>query len=309
MGDHVTQPRLTAATVPRVALILFASLALSACSERSAGADATPRSSPSSPPERKNMKYTKVEPANVLGYAKVSLGTAEHYAEGVIDKNGVEIIAPGTEFLVTDITDARALLQFASKFLFVDLDQGPVDAALFATTNGFTFAEPYRSGLALVKGGDEQFYINENGERPLNETYDHAETFHSDRALVVNGDRKRIIDPRGKTIAVLNYDQVNPYSPLRWQVTRVKRDVYLSGFVDLDGKEVVPLIYDNVSMYQDNVKRTLVSIKGVFGYLDDSGNVAIPLKYDYAEIFDQGKARVRLNGRAYFIDPNGKEVP
>ena len=304
-GRSVPRPR--AATVARIALL--ASVALSACTEPGTRTVATKSTSATPGNERTPMKYSKIEPANAMGYAKVSLRIAEQYAEGVIDKNGVEIIAPNTELLVSDITDARALLQFASKFLFVDLDQGPVDASLFATTPGFTFAEPFRSGLALVKVGEEQFYIDTMGGRPLKETYDHAETFHSDRALVVNGNRKRIIDPQGRTVAVLTYDQVNPYSALRWQVTRVKQGVFVSGFVDLNGKEVVPLIYDDVGYFQEDVKRTIVGRKGTKGFVDEAGSVVIPLQYDYAEIFDKGKARVRLNGRFFFIDPNGKEVP
>lgn len=258
--------------------------------------------------EPAKMKYEKTEPANSLGYAKVSLHIGDKYAEGVIDAKGVEVIPLNTDLLVADITDATALLQFANKFLFVDLDQGPVDTASFATTDGFQFAEPFRSGLALVTVNDEQFYINVNGERPLKETYDHAETFHSDRALVYNNNRKRIIDPKGHTVAELKYDQVSSYSASRWQVTRIKNEVYLSGFVDLDGKEVVSLVYDNVGMYQDDVKRTIVGIKGKLGFVDENGVVAIPLVYDYAEVFSKGKALVRLNGRLYFIDTTGKEV-
>jgi hypothetical protein len=96
---------------------------------------------------------------------------------------------------------------------------------------------------------------------------------------------------------------------MRWQVTRVKGDVYWSGFVDLQGKEVVPLIYDEMGYFQPEVRRTRAGIKEKFGYLDELGNVAIPSQYEYAEIFDKGKARVMLNGRDFFIDPDGKEVP
>lgn len=254
------------------------------------------------------MKYTKVEAANALGFAKVSLRTGDQYAEGVIDAQGNEVIAPNTELLVNDITDARALVQFRRSFLFVDLDQGPVDGALFATEKGYAFAEPFRCGLALVRVGDEQFYIDTVGHRPFKETYDHAETFYLDRALVVNGNRKRIIDPKGRTVAELKYDQVSPSSPERWQVTNVKKDVYWSGFVDRNGKVVVPLIYDEVGYYQPEVKRTRVGINNKLGFLDEQGNVAIPLQYEYVEIFHKGKARVMLNGRRFFIDASGREV-
>jgi len=290
------------------AFTAVATLALIACGDRARSAETTASANTSSHDPSKPMKYAKIDVANHLGFAKVSVGTGENYAEGVIDAHGAEIIPPSTEFLVNDITDAVALLQFAAKFLFVDLDQGPVDTTLFATTNGFTFAEPFRSGLALVTVGDDRFFIDANGERPLKETYEFAESFHHDRSLVYNGGKKRIIDPKGRTVARLSYDQVSPYNAIRWQVTRIKEGVYLTGLVDLDGKEVVPIIYDAFGYFQEDVNRTIVGIKGVLGYLDEVGNLAIPLQFDYAESFVKGKARVRRNGRDYFIDPNGKEV-
>ena len=142
----------------------------------------------------------------------------------------------------------------------------------------------------------------------FHEMFDFAETFHMDRAMVMQNGHYRIIDTAGKTVAKMPYDQVNAYTATRWQVTNIKGDVYWSGFVDLDGKEVVPLIYTEITMYQPEVKRSRAVINDKVGYLDDSGNVAIPIQYEYGEIFDKGKARVMLNGRDFFIDADGKEV-
>lgn len=254
------------------------------------------------------MKYTKVAPANELGYAKVSSGEGETYAEGIIDVKGAEIIPPRTDMLVNDITGSTALVQVGRAFLFVDLDHGPIDTALLTTEKGYEYAEPFRCGRAMVKLDDRWFYVDTMGANPFGTPFDFTETFHHDRAMVKEGERYRIIDTAGKTVAAMPYDQVNPYTATRWQVTDIKGDVYWSGFVDLDGREVVPLIYTAINMYQPEVKRTRAEIKEKVGYLDELGNVAIPIQYEYAEIFDKGKARVMLNGRGFFIDPDGKEV-
>ena len=37
--------------------------------------------------------------------------------------------------------------------------------------------------------------------------------------------------------------------------------------------------------------------------------MTMSIHYEYVEIFDKGKASVMLNGRQFFIDPDGKEVP
>jgi len=254
------------------------------------------------------MKYNKVFPSNEMGFAKVHLGDGESYAEGIIDTQGNEVIAPRTDLLVNDITGAQALVQRGREFLFVELDRGLVDAEQLGAEKGYQYAEPFRCGLAIVQVDDLRFYIDSTGTNPFHTTFDHVETFHHDRAMVKEGQHYRIIDTGGKTVARMNYDQVNPQSPYCWQVTNIKGDVYWSGFVDLNGKEVVPLIYDEVGYYDEEVKRIRVGIGVKYGFLDELAQVSIPVQYEYAEIFYKGKARVMLDGREFFIDPNGKEL-
>jgi hypothetical protein len=53
-------------------------------------------------------------------------------------------------------------------------------------------------------------------------------------------------------------------------------------------------------------KRIRVGKGDKYGFLDEHAREVIPVQYEYAEIFDKGKARVMLNGREFFIDPNGR---
>ncbi len=254
------------------------------------------------------MTYAKVHPPNAEGFAKVSRGEGETYAEGIIDSAGTEIIPPLTSILIDDITGSTALVRNGREHLFVDLGKGPVDTALFNTEKGYQYAEPFRCGRAMVQVDDRWFYIDADANRLFDADFDFAETFHYDRAMVKEGERYRIIDTEGRTVAKMPYDQVNAQSPWRWQVTNIKGGVYWSGFVDLDGKEVVPLIYDEVGYYDPEVKRLRVGKGDKYGFLNELAEVVIPVVYEYAEIFDKGKARVMLNGRQLFIDPDGKEV-
>lgn len=254
------------------------------------------------------MRYTKVEPPNARGFAKVASGDAETYAEGIIEAAGTEIIPPLTSILIEDITGSTALVRNGREHLFVDLGNGPIDTSLFATTKGYQYAEPFRCGRAMVQVDDRWFYIDADGNRLFDADFDFAETFHHDRAMVKEGERYRIIDTEGKTVARMDYDQVSPQSPWCWQVTRIKGDVYWSGFVDLDGEELTPLVYDEVGYYDPEVQRIRVGKGARFGFLDAHAREVIPVQYEYAEIFDKGKARVVLNGRDFYIDPSGKEM-
>ena len=260
------------------------------------------------PVDTPHMKYTKVFPANELGYMKVTSGEGETHAEGIIDVKGTEIIPPLTSILIDDITGSTALVRNGREHLFVELGNGPVDTALFATTKGYQYAEPFRCGRAMVQVDDRWFYIDADGNQLFDATYDFAETFHYDRAMVKEGEQYRIIDTTGKTVAAMHYDQVSPQSPWCWQVTRINGDMYWSGFVDLNGKELTPLVYDEVGYYDPEVKRIRVGKGDKFGFLDEHAREVIPVQYEYVEIFDKGKARVMLNGRGFFIDPDGKEV-
>lgn len=273
------------------------------------GCVSQPTSSAQQSTEPSTMKYTKVAPANELGFALVTAGEGATHAEGVVDAKGVEVIPPLTSILIDDITGSVALVRNGREHLFVDLANGPVDTSLFATTKGFQYAEPFRCGRAMVQVDDLRFYIDEEGNHLFGASFEHAETFHHDRAMVLEGEKYRIIDTSGTTVAEMHYYQVNPYSDMCWQVSKMKDDVFLSGFVDLNGKEVVPLIYTEITMYQPEVKRSRAVIVDKVGYLDELGKVAVPIQYEYGEIFDKGKARVMLNGRSFFIDPDGKEVP
>ena len=47
---------------------------------------------------------------------------------------------------------------------------------------------------------------------------------------------------------------------------------------------------------------------GVYGFVDKNGKEVIPLIYDHAEEFKDGKAGVKKDGKEFFIDKTGKPV-
>lgn len=260
------------------------------------------------PEQFDTIMYTRLDTFNAQGFGRAVSGEGETHVEGVIDRKGVVIIAPRTSFLVNDITGSTALIQNGRVFQFADLSNGPLPANYFDTAASYPYAEPYRCGLAMVQQDDRRSYIDAAGRAVFNETFDFAETFHNDRAMVKQGERYRIIDTKGSTVAVMHYDQVNPQSPWCWQVARIKGDTYWSGFVDLNGREITPLIYDEVGYYDPEVKRIRVGKGEKYGFLDEHAAEVIKVQYEQAEVFDHGKARVTLNGREFFIDPMGREV-
>lgn len=202
-----------------------------------------------------SARETKVDPANEFGFAKITIREGESYQEGIVDAQGNEVVQPGANMLVKDITGNLALVQVERKFLFVPLEDGFVSSEDLASVKGFQYAEPYRCGLAMVSVDDARFFIDVHFEKAFDSDFEFAESFHHDRALVKDDGRYRILDPAGKTVSELHYEQVNPQSPWCWQVTKIINEEYHSGFVDLNGNLITELIYDAVGYYDPAVER------------------------------------------------------
>ena len=276
------------------------------------GCDTGPGSQPAnnfnSPMQPSEPKEVKVDPINESGLAIIRVRENGVYQEGVVDSKGNEVLQVSSNYLVQDLTGSLALINCGRKFLFVPLDHGSITAEDIESVNGFQYAQPFQCGLALVCVNDSWFYLDTEFEKVFSSEFQFAESFHHDRALVKENERYRIINTNGETVVELNYDQVSSQSPRCWQVTNVENGKYRSGFVGLNGEMLTELMYDGPVYYQPEVQRIRVTVGKLHGFLDDDAKTIIPAKYEYAEIFDRGIARVMLDGRAFFIDPDGNEV-
>ncbi len=82
------------------------------------------------------------------------------------------------------------------------------------------------------------------------------------------------------------------------------------GFVDYQGREVIPLEYDAAESFSENLAlaaRFDVSAKvKKFGFIDKTGNEIIPLNFEDAQSFSDGLAAVKQDGKWGFIDEKGR---
>ncbi len=256
-----------------------------------------------------NPPKIEIDKPNEKGFARISIRDGNSFQEGIVDANGNNVVQTSSETIVDDITGSLALVRFKRKAVFVPLDDGYVSSEDLDSVNGFQSAEPFSCGLAKVSVDDVQFYLDSNFKKAFDLDCNFAESFHQDRAYVKVGERHRIIDTQGKTVADLNYDQVKLQSPWCWQVTNIENEKYLNGFVDLNGNRITDLVYDDVGYYDLEVKRIRVSRDGLHGFLDEHAKVVVPVRYERVEGFQRGKVIVVLDGRTFFINPDGIEVP
>lgn len=86
----------------------------------------------------------------------------------------------------------------------------------------------------------------------------------------------------------------------------------LWGYLNLQGKMVVPAIYTDVFPFSEGLGRvkTEDAQEGIIkmGFVDATGKVVLPLKYDNAESFSDGVAPVQQDGEWFFITPKGNQV-
>jgi len=78
------------------------------------------------------------------------------------------------------------------------------------------------------------------------------------------------------------------------------------GFVDTSGREIIPIVYDNVSIFKDGFAKA--SLNGKYGLLNKKGNEVIPLIYDNIEYTSEGMTGVFMNDKWGFIDSKGEKI-
>lgn len=133
------------------------------------------------------------------------------------------------------------------------------------------------------------------------------------RAVVANSANslERIIDIEGNVIFeydVSKYNIVGKFIDNRAYVVPMVYENIPLGYIDEDGKEIVPLKYKygNINPdFSDGLAAVQSTDNNKFGYIDKEGNVVIDFKYDNAGYFCDGLAPVALNGQMGFIDKQG----
>jgi len=78
------------------------------------------------------------------------------------------------------------------------------------------------------------------------------------------------------------------------------------GFVDGDGKEIIPPKYDYASDFKNGISDVVLS--ALHGIVNDKGKELVSPRYNFTFYFIDGMARVQLNNKVGYIDSTGKEV-
>lgn len=173
----------------------------------------------------------------------------------------------------------------------------------------YDLAWDFNDGLACVgvedNNGGKYGYIDRHGDIVIPLIYDKPAEFINGIAYVKKDDKHGTINMDGKEMIPIIYDWVSFQFPENNGLAQVKLGDR-RGFVKSNGDIVIPIVYGDAEYYFcDDLVR--VKLYDKWGYLNRNGDILIPMIYDEAGNFKDGKAKVQLDGEKFYIDVKGQK--
>ena len=171
----------------------------------------------------------------------------------------------------------------------------------------------FHEGLAWARRDGQWGYINHRGETVIPFKYGCGFDFKNGLVRVIQGGKWGVINTKGEEVIPLIYDDIWPgqsddfiacyvnnkvsifttkfgnMTPVKYDSeTRNYLDVGLMGVnignkwgcINTNGKEVIPLIFDDIWWGPNGSNLLKVKLNGKWGFIDSQGEEIIPIKYD-----------------------------
>jgi hypothetical protein len=177
------------------------------------------------------------------------------------------------------------------------------------TQSSYDYIDEFHEGLARVRKGLKWGYIDETGNIVIPLIYKIAYNFENDVAIVsktivtsVYNYSHGYINREGKSLTSFVYETFELNNCREGLISMEKGRKY--GFIDTNGEEVIPFIYDGASAFHEGLVSVLKDDK--WSFIDKTSNEVIPFIYDEASEFHEGLAKVEKDGRLGYIDKTGR---
>ena len=181
----------------------------------------------------------------------------------------------------------------------------------------YEYLSPIKTSKAFYKANGKWGIIDANNKTIQLAIYDNVEidgstlseqkmpsmAFQSNMYVRNNG-KVGMLKANGEDFIPVKYDSLGMYSD-NMLVAKVG-DKY--GFLNEEGKESVPFIYSQAHNYSEGLA-AVVNENGKYLFIDKSGNVTIkPKEYDRVDNFQNGTCKVYRKDKVWEIDREGKKV-
>lgn len=187
------------------------------------------------------------------------------------------------------------------------------------------------NGLAVVKWNALYALINTQGDFIVKPKYGYISDFSEGLAVAIKENSFLVLDEEGKILTKKPYNYISVYKDGRALFSEFhEKKGFLYGYLDKNGKEIIPAQYISASDFVDgkaivqksqqefklidskgkvlysynypfvgHLGEGLLSFKespsGKFGYIRESGEIVIPPQYSSVQAFKDGRAVVNLS--------------
>ncbi|MFK8037043.1 MAG: WG repeat-containing protein [Crocinitomicaceae bacterium] len=187
----------------------------------------------------------------------------------------------------------------------------------FEALNVFEF----KNGRAKVY---KNYYVNNNwirgygfvdatGKTIIECTLEKAKDFDATVTWVKykDDDFYKLIDLNGNPVVTKQYKKVGQFYNLQKDICPVF-DGHAMGFINTKGQEIIPCKFIGGAIFQYNLLSVALANESssLYGFINKKGEKMIPLQYKQAgsSSFEDGLARVQLNGSTVLIDTLGNVI-
>ena len=175
--------------------------------------------------------------------------------------------------------------------------------------------EEFHEGLARVKVGDRYGFIDTTGKLivPMMDTWCDRR-FSEGLCVVKQGDRYGYMDMTGRIVISCRFTLAEPFSCSRAVVSTAGPGesgmITERGVIDHNGNWVVEeRVFDGIMSFSEDY--AVVAKDGKYGFINVNGKIVIPMIYEKARSFHDDYAAVRVDGKWGFlkltnVDPKAK---
>ena len=190
-----------------------------------------------------------------------------------------QLVVPCKYEIAESFSEGLAVVRSRFQFGFIDITGKEVIPLKYARAKSFS------EGLAVVSIRNRYGFVDITGQEVIPLKYETAESFSEGFAVVKLKNKYGFVDKTGQEVIPCKYDYVKSFSE-GLAVACIGVEVKVKGN----------------EYYTD----TKVSGDGKWGYIDTNGEEVIPLIYNKVEEFKNGKAKVILEGKTLYINAKGE---
>jgi len=219
---------------------------------------------------------------------------------GLIDLKG-NILIP-FKYDEMKFNESIAMVKLNGKYGFVDINDKEIIPLTYENACSFD------GGLTHVRKDGKVGFIDKKGQTVIPFEYNSARCFNGEFASVENSDRKNaFINKKGELITPFSYRTIYIHNNGLAVVVNEFKD---NSIIDIAKNKVI-ISAKKLFYFESGFSECLLAVNydaNKWGYINENGEIVIKYKFDHAYPFENGKAKVKLGKKEFYINETGKEV-